>query len=89
MLMLALMVPVFYLFFVRPQLQRQKKQKLFQESLAKGQKIVTNGGIHGRVLQINENAGTVLLEVGNAKMTIERSAISQEMSMANTEEKKK
>jgi len=88
LMMLAMMIPIFYFFFIRPQTQRQKKQKKFQEELEKGQKVVTNGGIHGRILQVNENTGTVVLEIGNSKMTIEQSSISLDLTAALESSKK-
>ncbi|MCZ2357402.1 MAG: preprotein translocase subunit YajC [Bacteroidia bacterium] len=65
---------VFYFFMIRPQLQKQKKEKQFRESLKKGDKIITVGGLHARIVQIDTNS--VLLEVSdNIKLRYERSAI--------------
>jgi len=77
-----MMVLIFYFFFIRPQTQRRKKEMVFQTELQKGQKIVTNGGIHGKIVQVNEDKGTVLLEIGNAKMTVERTSISMDQTIA-------
>lgn len=65
---------VFYFFMIRPQLQKQKKEKQFRESLKKGDRIVTVGGLHGRIAQIDNKS--VLLEVDeHVKLRYERSAI--------------
>jgi preprotein translocase subunit YajC len=72
---LILIVLVFYLFFIRPQMRKSKDQKKFREALRKGDKIVTIGGIHGKILEVRET--TILIEVeGQNRLTIEKSAIS-------------
>lgn len=65
---------VFYFFMIRPQLQKQKKEKQFRESLKKGDKVVTVGGLHGRISQIDNKS--VLLDVDDhVKLRFERTAI--------------
>jgi preprotein translocase subunit YajC len=72
---------VFWLFFIRPQTKQAKEAKDFQSTLDKGARIVTSGGIHGKIIKSEDN--TVLIEVdNNVKMRIERSAISMEMTKA-------
>lgn len=72
---LLLIILVFYLFFIRPQMKRAKEQRKFRESLQKGQKIVTIGGIHGKILEVKET--TVLIEVeGQNRLTVEKSAVA-------------
>ncbi|MGB3590844.1 MAG: preprotein translocase subunit YajC [Nonlabens sp.] len=71
---------VFYFLIIRPQAKRRKEEKQFTESLKVGDKIITTSGIHGKVNQINTEKGTILLETGAGKMTLERTAISQELS---------
>ena len=73
-IMLLMIVVVFYFFMIRPQLKRSKEQRKFRENLEKGDKVVTIGGIHGKVQEIKENIITV--DVGDGqKLKIERSAI--------------
>lgn len=75
---LALMILVFWLFFIRPQSKKQKQQKLFIDNLQKGDRVVTIAGIHGQVNRINED-GTVNLEINpGSYLKIEKSAISME-----------
>jgi preprotein translocase subunit YajC len=75
----VLIIIVFYLFFIRPQMKKSKDQKKFRESLKKGDKVVTIGGLHGKIAEIDET--TVVLEVGNQmKLTIEKSAIALDSS---------
>lgn len=69
------MVAVFYFFMVRPQQKKQKEAKKFREGLAKGDKVLTIGGIHGKILEVADT--TVLLECeGSTKIRVDKSAIS-------------
>ena len=68
-------IAVFYFFMIRPQAKRAKDAKKFRESLGKGTKVVTIGGIHGKVLEVQDN--TVLIDtMTGSKLKIEKSAIS-------------
>lgn len=74
---LVLIVVVFYFFFIRPQMKRSKDQKKFKESLQKGMKIITIGGIHGRIVEIQDT--TVTIEVENSvRLRIEKSAVAMD-----------
>jgi len=72
---LILIIVVFYFFMIRPQLKKQKEQKKFRESLAKGDKVVTIGGIHGKITEVKDNR-VVLSVANNLELTVEKSAIS-------------
>ncbi|MDE5660449.1 MAG: preprotein translocase subunit YajC [Muribaculaceae bacterium] len=63
--MIILLIAVFYFFMIRPQQKRSKETKKFRDSLGKGSKVMTAGGIHGTISEINPQNGTVLLEVAN------------------------
>jgi preprotein translocase subunit YajC len=58
---LLLIIVVFYFFMIRPQMKKQKELKKFRESLKNGDKIITTGGIYGKIAEIKE--GTVIIEV--------------------------
>jgi len=76
---LILIILVFYLFFIRPQMKKSKEQKKFRENLQKGNKVVTIGGLHGKIVEIDET--TVTLEVANqVRLTFEKSAIAMDTS---------
>jgi len=65
---------VFWFFILRPKINAQKKEESFRKSLEKGQKIITIGGIHGKIIGVKEK--TVLIEIeGGGKMKIEKTAI--------------
>ena len=76
---LILMFLVVYLFMIRPQMKRGKQEKQFAADLKKGDKVVTKSGLHGKVLELNDD-GTCIIESGAGKMKFERSAISMELS---------
>lgn len=84
-------VAVFYFFMIRPQMKQRKKEEAFSKSLKKGENVVTKSGMHGKILAINEQENTVVLETGAGKIIFDRSAISLEMSEKrnNPKEEKK
>lgn len=71
---LVLIMVVFYFFFIRPQMKKAKDQRKFREELKKGDKVITIGGIHGKIAEIKD--ATIILEVeGGNKLMVEKSAI--------------
>jgi preprotein translocase subunit YajC len=75
LIFLVVIFVVFYFFFIRPQVKKQKDQKKYREALAKGQKIITIGGIHGRIVEIQDTTCTIEVEGGN-RLKIEKSAVA-------------
>ncbi len=57
----VLIIVVFYFFMIRPQMKKTKDEKKFRENLAKGDKIVTIGGLHGKIVDVQET--TFIIEV--------------------------
>jgi preprotein translocase subunit YajC len=74
LVMIILMIAVFYFFMIRPQMKKQKELKKFREGLKTGDKIVTIGGIHGKILEIADT--TVLIQSEGSKIRVEKSAVS-------------
>lgn len=74
---LILIILVFYLFMIRPQMKRQKELRNFRESLSKGDKIITTGGIHGKILSVSD-AYIVIETEGETKLRIDKSAVVKE-----------
>lgn len=70
------MFAVMYFFFIRPQQKKAKEARKFRESLAKGDSVVTIGGVHGKVVEISDT--TVLISVEQGKLRIEKSAINSQ-----------
>jgi preprotein translocase subunit YajC len=78
-IMLLLIVVVFYFFMIRPQMKRQKELRKFRESLQKGDKVITTGGIYGRIDSMKDNY--IIVEVDtNVKIKIDKSAILKDSS---------
>ncbi|XOD66986.1 MAG: preprotein translocase subunit YajC [Flavobacteriales bacterium Tduv] len=78
LLMIFLMFVVFYFFMIRPQLRRQKSDKKFQQALKRGYRVVTNGGIHGKVVELTDDACVV--ETSAGKIKFERTAVSRDIT---------
>lgn len=79
MLPLLLIVVVFYFFMIRPQMKRQKEVRKFRESLAKGDKVVTTGGIYGKIVEVKETV--IVLEIAkDVQITVDKNGIVKDMS---------
>ncbi len=78
--MIILMVVLFavmYFFMIRPQNKKQKEIQKFRDALTVGQDVVTIGGIHGTIKNINAEEGTVTLEVATGvKIVFAKEAIN-------------
>lgn len=83
LILMVAMFAVFYFFLIRPQSRKAKEQREFIASIQKGQKVVTAGGIHGKIVEVDETNNTVLVQVDdNTKLRIEKSMLSTEMTKA-------
>ncbi len=77
--LIVVILVIFYFFMIRPQMKRSKEQKKFRESLQKGQKVVTIGGIHGKIAEIQESTVTIEVE-GGGRLRMEKTAIASSIS---------
>jgi preprotein translocase subunit YajC len=78
-IMLALIFGVMYFFMIRPQKKQQKELQKFRDSLQKGDKVVTIGGIYGTVVEVKD--ATVLVEVDNGvKVRFSKQALIKDFS---------
>jgi preprotein translocase subunit YajC len=76
---LLLIIVVFYFFMIRPQMKRQKDLRKYREALQKGDKVITTGGIYGKIDGIKDNI--VIVEIdNNVKIRIDKSAILKDSS---------
>lgn len=79
-----LIIVVFYFFMIRPQMKRQKEVAAFRNSLQKGDKVVTTGGIYGKILEIKDNY--ILLQIDeNVKIRVDKNAIVKDSSDVQAE----
>lgn len=75
LIMMALFAVVFYFLLIRPQSKRQKEHKSMIGSIQKGDEVVTNGGILGKVVKISDNF--IVLNVGgNVEMKFQKQSVS-------------
>lgn len=76
---LVLIVIVFYFFMIRPQSKKAKEAKKFRESLSKGDKVITIGGIHGKVTEVKEQYLNIQIANG-VEIKVSKTAVSPELS---------
>lgn len=76
-IMMVVLFAIVYFFMIRPQNKRQKEIQKFRNALTVGQSVITIGGIHGVVKQINEEDNTITLEVASGvKIVFAKDAIN-------------
>jgi preprotein translocase subunit YajC len=81
-----LIILVFYFLILRPQQKRQKERQRLLESVKKGDKIITSGGMHGTVEGVEDK--TVLVKIAdNIKVKVERSAVATIVGLTPEEKK--
>lgn len=74
LLPLILIIVVFYFFMIRPQMRKQKEQRKFREGIKNGDKVITLGGIYGKVVEVAEK--TVIIEVeGKMRLKVDKNAL--------------
>lgn len=84
---LVLIVVVFYFFMIRPQMKKQKEAKKFMAEIKKGDKIITIGGIHGKIAEISDTTFIIEVEGGN-RLKISKTAVSMDNSVGISTETK-
>ena len=73
-LMMVLIFVVFYFFMIRPQSKRQKEIKKQREAMQVGDKVVTSGGIYGKVKELKET--TVIIEIAeNVRIKVDKNSV--------------
>ena len=82
-IMLGGMFLIMYFFMIRPQMKRQKEAKLFRDAVKKGDRVVTIGGLHGKVVSVSEK--TLVLEFETGKARVDKAAISPQGSAESQE----
>ncbi len=76
---LVLIIVVFYFFMIRPQMKKQKELRKFRESLKKGDKVITTGGVYGKVNEIKEDV--ILVEIANnVVIKVDKSSIIRDIA---------
>ena len=75
LIMFGMIFAVMYFFMIRPQIKKQKKEREYRSALKKGDKVVTIGGIHGKITDVKEDTFIVEIMGGNT-LKIEKTAVS-------------
>ncbi len=74
--MIVAIFAIMYFFMIRPQKKKQKQIDQFRKNLSVGNQVVTAGGIHGTIREVNDATNTIVLEIDkNVKITVEKSSI--------------
>ncbi len=85
-IMMLLIIVVFYFFMIRPQVRKQKEMRNFRSALKKGDKVITTGGIYGKINNISENIITI--DIGNnIIIKVDKNAILKDNSDLQTQQK--
>ena len=83
-IMFVLILVIFYFFMIRPQRKKAAEAKKFMEGLAKGQRVVTIGGIHGKIEEVRDTTFIISVE-GGVKLKIEKRAVSPDSTLLGNE----
>ena len=79
LLPLVLVFVVFYFFMIRPQMKKQKELSKYRDALQKGDRIVTTGGIYGKVAEVKDNI--IMVDVGgDLRLKVDKSAVLKDSS---------
>ncbi len=85
---LILIIVVFYFFMIRPQVKRQKDLKNFRDGLAKGDKVITTGGIYGKITAISDN--TLSIEISkDVVIKIDKNAVVKDTADLQQQQQQK
>jgi preprotein translocase subunit YajC len=75
-IMMVVLFGLMYFMMIRPQMKRQKEHRTMVSALAKGDEVVTNGGLAGRVEEVGETFITIEI-APNVKVKLQKGAVSQ------------
>lgn len=81
LIFMGAIIAVFYFFMIRPQQKKAKDQKKFVEEIKKGDYVVTIGGMHGRIAEIEDDTFIIEVERGG-RIKFSKSAVSMESTKA-------
>ena len=85
MIMIVLLIAIFYFLMIRPQQKKQKEIKKFRDALAKGDNVITAGGIYGRICVVMENAFIISFADG-VKIKIDKGSVYPSASDAQEQQ---
>ncbi|HOU02200.1 MAG TPA: preprotein translocase subunit YajC [Bacteroidales bacterium] len=79
LLPLVLVFVIFYFFMIRPQMKKQKEMNNYRNALKRGDKVITTGGLYGRVLEVKDNY--IMMDAGgDVKLKVDKNALLKDPS---------
>ncbi len=86
LIMLVLIIVIFYFFMIRPQMKKQKEVRKFRDSLQKGDRVLTVGGIYGKIVEVKDTI--VMLEIANGvQIKVDKAGLIKDSSDVSAEVK--
>lgn len=86
----VIIVAVFYLLIIRPQNKKIKEHQALVNSLARGDEVITGGGLYGKVTKIEDEKGLVFVEIApNVVVKVNRGTISERLNTKDEASQKK
>ena len=79
LLPLILVFVIFYFFMIRPQMKKQKEMNNYRNSLKRGDKVVTTGGVYGRVLEVKDSY-IMMDSGGDVRLKVDKNALLKDPS---------
>ncbi|MAZ30592.1 MAG: preprotein translocase subunit YajC [Flavobacteriales bacterium] len=77
LILISVSMIIMYFFMIRPQVKKQKDESKFRSEIAKGDKVLTLGGIHAKVLEVQDETLLVQAEGGSSKFKINKTSIAK------------
>ena len=72
-----LIIVIMYFLMIRPQVKKQKERQKMVDALEKGDKVITSGGIHGKITGMTDDGKTLILQIDEkVKINVDRSAVN-------------
>lgn len=83
-LMIVALIAIFYFMMIRPQQKQQKRIRQFREGLKEGDRIITAGGIHGKIVGVRDDS--FMIDMGNnVKVRIDKNSVYPSAAEAQTD----
>lgn len=77
LILISVSMIIMYFFMIRPQVKKQKNESKFRSEITKGDKVLTLGGIHAKVLEVQEETLLIQAEGGSSKFKINKTSIAK------------
>lgn len=86
LIFILLLILIFYFFMIRPQQKKQKQIEEYRSKLSKGDKIITIGGLHGKIVDVQEKVFVIEIADG-VRISIEKAAVAVDENEAKNASK--